>query len=127
LECLKQVFPNAEPHRLTNRDRHIRHRAGGRVLDVRLLDLLAEVEAMLRSARDVQRNAIRMRGTSDPITARQRRALANRIRQSVTTIDRESSTLRTVARQVVQAAADLQSAVRANTSNRKQRASAPKP
>jgi hypothetical protein len=88
------------------------------VLDVRLLDLFAQVEAMLRSAREIQRNAIKLRGTSMPVSRAQQRAIVTRIRKSVATIDRESRTLRTVIRLVVQATADLQSAVRAGSPSR---------
>jgi hypothetical protein len=94
------------------------------VLDVRLLDLFAQVEAMLRCARDVQRNAIKLRGTSAPVGPAQQRTIADRIRKSVRTIDRESRTLRTVASSVVQASADLVSAVRSGSQVSQQRVNA---
>src|SRR4051794_20557483 len=85
------------------------------LLDVRLLDLFAQVEAMLRSAREIQRNAIKMRGISVPVSAAQRRTIADRIRKQVSTMERESVTLRTVVRSVVQASADVHAATRGNS------------
>jgi hypothetical protein len=92
-------------------------------LDVRLLDFFAEIEAMLRYARNVQRYLIKLRGTSAPVSRAQQRMLVHRVRKTVRTIDRESQSLRTVVRSVTQAAADLQSAVRADRRNGQQTAS----
>ena len=77
------------------------------VLDVRLLDLFAQVEAMLRYARDIQRYAIPLRGTSAPLSPRRRRALSAKIRAAVRRINRESNVLKSVVEQVLAAVNDL--------------------
>ena len=74
------------------------------ILDVRLLDLFAEVEALLRHGRTAQREAIKLRGTSAPLSPRERRALITRIRTAVRHIEREYDELRSVVREVADAA-----------------------
>src|SRR3954470_8958750 len=82
------------------------------MLDVRLLDMFAQVESLLRFGRHVQGDAIKLRGIRKPLTAAQQRTIARRIRRTVRDIDRESRTLRTVVATVVQAAADLETELR---------------
>jgi len=43
------------------------------VLDVQLLDVFAQIEALLRLGREVQREALRVRGLPMPVTPTQRR------------------------------------------------------
>ena len=51
------------------------------ILDVELLDVLAEIEALLRGGREVQRDALRVRGLPDPVSPAQRLAAARSIQQ----------------------------------------------
>jgi hypothetical protein len=75
------------------------------VLDVRLLDLFAQVEAIMRCARDVQRHAIRLR-EKVAVNAPDADAKA-RIRKTVARLSRESQALQSVVQLVGQAADDL--------------------
>ena len=52
------------------------------MFDVQLLDVLAEVEAILRGGREVQRDALRLRGVA-PTNSAQRRAATRRIQRRV--------------------------------------------
>jgi hypothetical protein len=49
------------------------------LFDVQLLDLLAEVEALLRKGREAQREALRVRGEPDHATGPQRSAAAAKL------------------------------------------------
>lgn len=54
------------------------------LLDVELLDVFAQIEAMLRCGREVQREALRVRGLPDPVSASQRLEAARSIRTHLT-------------------------------------------
>ena len=77
------------------------------VLDVRLLDLFAHVEALLRYGRVAQRNAIKLRGISTPLTDSERKTILRALRKTITDIDRDSDGLRAIVEAVVGAADDL--------------------
>src|SRR5918912_1335630 len=49
------------------------------LLDVQLLDLLAQMEALLRTGREIQREALRVRGVPQPSTNAQRTTAAAKI------------------------------------------------
>lgn len=49
------------------------------LLDVELLDAFAQIEALLRGGREVQREALRVRGLPDPVSPSQRFAAARSI------------------------------------------------
>jgi hypothetical protein len=55
------------------------------LLDVQLLDAFAEIEALLRGGRQVQREALRIRGLPEPVSSTQRyaagRAILEHLRQ----------------------------------------------
>jgi hypothetical protein len=75
------------------------------LLDVRLLDLFAQLEAIMRCAREIQRAAIHLRaaahaGTTDATSAR-------KITKGVATLARESQALQSVVQSVSQAADDI--------------------
>jgi hypothetical protein len=53
------------------------------LLDVQLLDVLATVEAILRHGREIQREALRVRGVPSPVTHTQRVAAATAVRERV--------------------------------------------
>jgi hypothetical protein len=50
-------------------------------LDVQLLDVFAQIEALLRSGREVQREALRIRGLPHPLSPAQRRAAGQAIHE----------------------------------------------
>ena len=50
------------------------------LLDVQLLDVFAQIEALLRLGREVQREALRVRGLPMPVSVPQRKAAGQRIR-----------------------------------------------
>ena len=51
------------------------------MLDVQLLDVFAQIETLLRLGREVQREALRVRGLPVPVTPSGRKAAAQAIRQ----------------------------------------------
>jgi hypothetical protein len=77
------------------------------MLDVRLLDLFAQVEALLRLARDVQRHIIPLRGTSGPLPAAERRRRVAALRRSLRLIAEEADVFPAVIRRISEAADDL--------------------
>jgi hypothetical protein len=80
--------------------------ATSQLFDVQLLDLFAEVEAILRGGRELQRDALRMRAIA-PTGAAQRRAATRRIRERVNRMRRECRTLCDVLQSLADRAADL--------------------
>jgi len=52
-------------------------------LDVQVLDMLAQIESMLRGAREVQRHILRVRGVPRAASLSQRRAGAIAVRKAV--------------------------------------------
>jgi|GEM_PF-5873041 hypothetical protein len=62
-------------------------------LDVQVLDVLAQVESMLRGARDIQRHILRVRGVPRAASLAQRRAAAIAVRKSVDKMMQDSRAL----------------------------------
>jgi hypothetical protein len=54
------------------------------IVDVGLLDVFAQIEALLRCGRETQRDALRVRGLPDPVTPAQRLAAGKSMRNHVT-------------------------------------------
>jgi hypothetical protein len=79
------------------------------VLDVQLLDVLAQIEALLRGGREVQREALRVRGVPSPVSSSQRKAAAAKIQKRVAEMDSECRTLCDVVQDLAQAADHLRS------------------
>jgi hypothetical protein len=63
------------------------------VLDVQLLDLVAEIEALLRSGREIQRHALRVRGVPVASTPSQRTAAATKIRLITESMMKDQQTM----------------------------------
>jgi DNA-binding transcriptional LysR family regulator len=63
------------------------------LLDVQLLDVLASVEAVLRHGREIQREALRVRGVPSPTTNVERAAAATTIRDRVDQMHSDCMTL----------------------------------
>jgi hypothetical protein len=68
------------------------------LLDVQLLDVLAEVEALLRNGREVQREILRVRGEPDPRSDAQRAAAAARIAKIAASMHEGHRSLGTILR-----------------------------
>jgi hypothetical protein len=75
------------------------------IVDVQLLDVLAQVESVLRHGREIQREALRVRGVPAPVSDRDRRSAGTAIRKRVDEMQTVCTTLCTVVD-------DLRSAVR---------------
>ena len=83
------------------------------LLDVELLDAFAQVEALLRGGREVQRDALRVRGLPDPVTYAQRLAAARSIRDRLTDMMEQCRSLGDVLRELQDTAAELEALVEA--------------
>jgi hypothetical protein len=68
------------------------------VLDVHVLDVLAQVEALLRGAREIQRQILRVRGVPRRRSVPQRRAAAAVVRKTAQQMLEESRALALVLR-----------------------------
>jgi hypothetical protein len=78
------------------------------VLDVQLLDVVAQVEALLRRGREIQREALRVRGVPAPSTRAQKRAAATKITEIVDSMRRDYRTTGQVLRILRRSARQLQ-------------------
>src|SRR4051812_32296322 len=81
------------------------------LLDVRLLDVLAELESLLRSGRNIQRDALRIRGVPSPPTDAQRVAAAARVKKTAAAMERDYRHLADILRALRAHAADLHRSV----------------
>jgi hypothetical protein len=70
------------------------------VLDVHVLDVLAQVEALLRGAREIQRQILRVRGVPRRRSAAQRRSAAIVVRKTARQMVEESRALAAVLREL---------------------------
>jgi hypothetical protein len=78
------------------------------LLDVELLDVFAEIEAMLRCGREVQRDALRIRGLPTPVSASQRLDAARSIRRHLADMTQQCQALTEVLRDLDGTAAELE-------------------
>jgi hypothetical protein len=81
------------------------------LFDVQLLDLLAEIEALLRKGREAQREALRVRGEPAHSTNAQRVASAAKIARLAMSMGDDHRTLGTILRELRVRAADLERSV----------------
>lgn len=84
--------------------------AQSQLFDVRLLDLFAEVEAILRGGRELQRDALRVRDIA-PTNRTERRAAARRIQKRVGQLRKECLSLCGVASGLANAADELRASI----------------
>jgi hypothetical protein len=68
------------------------------VLDVQLLDVFAQIEALLRSGREVQRELLRVRGVPTSTSREQRRAAVSRVQRLAMKMLTESRALPQIVR-----------------------------
>ena len=93
------------PHR-----RHISRNA--ELLDVQLLDAFAQIECLLRSGREIQREALRVRGAPDGGSRTQRLAAAAKIPKIIAEMEQDHRTLAKVLRDLRKCADQLHESVR---------------
>jgi hypothetical protein len=62
-------------------------------VDVQLLDVLAQIEAVLRHGRELQREALRVRGVPSPVDRSQRHASGTAIRDRADQMQADCMTL----------------------------------
>jgi hypothetical protein len=82
----------------------------GRVnaLDLALLDVLAQAEAMMRRGREIQRKIVTLRGGDGPLTPEKRSAAVTKIRSAAAEMKAECHETAPLVDEVVQAAIELQ-------------------
>ena len=83
------------------------------LLDVELLDAFAQIEALLRCGREVQRDALRVRGLPAPVSHAQRFAATGSIRLHLTDMMNQCRSLGDVLRDLQDTAAELEKLVEA--------------
>ena len=83
--------------------------------DVELLDVFAEIEAMLRCGREVQREALRSRGLPHPVSALQRLEASRSIRNHLIDMMDQCRGLGDVLSELQETAAQLEKLVEAET------------
>ena len=81
------------------------------LLDVELLDAFAQIEALLRGGREVQRDALRVRGLPDPVSHPQRLAAAQSIQQHLADMTEQCRSLGDVLRELQETASALEKLV----------------
>jgi hypothetical protein len=83
------------------------------ILDVELLDAFAQIEALLRGGREVQREALRVRGLPNPVSPAERLAAARSIQQHLTDMIDQCRSLGDVLRELQGTANELESSLEA--------------
>jgi hypothetical protein len=78
------------------------------LLDVQLLDVFAQLEALLRQGRQVQRESLRIRDIPDPISEPQRTAATTKISELLSDMKAEHRELGTVMRGLSESAEKLE-------------------
>src|SRR5688500_1735126 len=78
------------------------------LLDVQLLDVFAQIEALLRLGREVQREALRVRGVPVPVSDLHRKEAGQRIRAHIGEMTTECRTLGEVLKELHETAAELE-------------------
>ena len=86
------------------------------ILDVELLDAFAQIEALLRGGREVQREALRVRGLPNPVSPAERLAAARSIQQHLTDMIDQCRSLGDVLRELQGTANELESGLEAEGS-----------
>jgi hypothetical protein len=83
------------------------------VIDTELLDVFAEIEALLRSGREVQHELLRTRGVPQPTSPRERRAAAERAYKMISDMTSHSHALSQLLRDLVARTRELRQVVAA--------------
>jgi hypothetical protein len=90
--------------------RHVSRNA--ELLDVQLLDVVAQIEALLRNSREIQYEALRVRGVPADGTRAQRVAAAAKIPKIIAQMERDQRALAKVLRGLRKCADQLHKSVR---------------
>jgi hypothetical protein len=83
------------------------------VIDTELLDVFAEIEALLRSGREVQHELLRTRGVPQPTSAREQRAAAERAYKMISDMTAHSHALSQLLRDLVARTRELRQVIAA--------------
>ena len=83
------------------------------VIDTELLDVFAEIEALLRSGREVQHELLRTRGVPQPTSPREQRAAAERAYRMISDMTAHSHALSQLLRDVIVRTRELRRVVAA--------------
>ena len=86
------------------------------LLDVELLDAFAQIEALLRSGREVQRDALRVRGLPDPVSPSQRLKSGRSIRDHLNDMTEQCRSLMDVLDDLKGNASELEKLLEAEVS-----------
>ena len=78
------------------------------VLDTALLDAFAQVEALLRCGREIQRNIIKLRGGNDANSPAQRGAVIERLRTKAAEMHEQGTEMVPLVRGIVRAARKIE-------------------
>lgn len=87
------------------------------LLDVELLDAFAQIEALLRGGREVQREALRVRGLPDPVSPSQRVAAGRLICVHLNDMTDQCQSLMDVLHDLKATASELQKSLEAEASS----------
>ena len=77
-------------------------------LDVTLLDVFAQAEALLRCARDIQRHVLKLRGATGMPAGGQRAAVIEKMRSAASEMRKESDAMRPLIRDISKGVDDLE-------------------
>jgi hypothetical protein len=105
---LTLAYRREQPHTrcmTTSRSRSVDRQS--EIVDVQLLDVLAQIEALLRNGREVQRESLRLRGVPNAGGRGNRRDAAERLRKLVAAMLADSRSLSQVLRDLNAAAKSL--------------------
>jgi hypothetical protein len=87
------------------------------LLDVELLDAFAQIEALLRGGREVQREALRVRGLPDPVSPSQRVAAGRSICVHLNDMTEQCQSLMDVLHDLKGTASELEKLLEAEASS----------
>lgn len=87
------------------------------VFDVQLLDAFAEIESLMRTGREVQRDVLRLRNIA-PTNGTQRRAAGRRVKNLIEQMNAECRTLCDIVQGLAEMADDLRAANGVSASRR---------
>ena len=77
-------------------------------LDVALLDLFAQTEAILRCGREIERSIVTLRGGNGALSATKRVSVVSKIQQAATEMHQKCSEMGSLAGDVAQAAQEVE-------------------
>src|SRR5829696_5774802 len=88
------------------------------ILDVQLLDVFAQIEALMRSGREIQREALRLRGVPSRVGADERQDAGHVIRERLARMTGETRALGDVIKELNRTARALETLLDGGTRSR---------